>query len=332
MNFKSLASLFLLILFFTFLVRADEMPNGCGDKLGLPTVQQLALWNPLERSEYYKKMGLKITSELAVRMLSETGSKTYSSNPILMDTFRFISNELSFDRKRIEVFKDLLLKSNPESERYRYLYNQLLDSILAKFNLDTIREIDQRLRYYPYYYGLEFHWNDGEAFPETSYQAIHRFIGELQLPQNFRVVDIGSGFGRLGFYLAIFRPDVRYVGIELVKERVELAKSAQRRLGLTQPWFLTGNLAYVRLPVADAYYAYFPTNPTTSKTLLAQMKKFAKDKNIQIWVSHDFEGIQEAEGHWLHKSQILHTAFGNITVYESVRRSSHLDHHDSGKD
>ena len=71
-----------------------------------------------------------------------------------------------------------------------------------------------------------------------------RFLDEIgqYLPKTGQVLDIGCGFGLFSLYYAHLHPDVAFHGVDLDARRIEMARSAAKRLGVT-------NVSY---EVADA--------------------------------------------------------------------------------
>ncbi|MCB9663982.1 MAG: class I SAM-dependent methyltransferase [Alphaproteobacteria bacterium] len=69
-----------------------------------------------------------------------------------------------------------------------------------------------------------------------------RFLLEIgqYLPEQGRVLDVGCGFGLFALYFAQLHPGVQVHGIDLKPERIELARRAAERLGLTNVTFDVG--------------------------------------------------------------------------------------------
>ncbi|NQT53887.1 class I SAM-dependent methyltransferase [bacterium] len=71
-----------------------------------------------------------------------------------------------------------------------------------------------------------------------------RFLDEIgqYLPKTGQVLDIGCGFGLFSLYYAHLHPDVAFHGVDLDARRIEMARGAAEKLGVT-------NVSY---EVADA--------------------------------------------------------------------------------
>lgn len=64
----------------------------------------------------------------------------------------------------------------------------------------------------------------------TSYLDFHQITKNLNLPQNARVLDVGCGYARFAIVLRALRPDVEFVGLEIVKERAQEARKVLKNL------------------------------------------------------------------------------------------------------
>ncbi|MFN8574767.1 MAG: class I SAM-dependent methyltransferase [Gemmatimonadaceae bacterium] len=105
------------------------------------------------------------------------------------------------------------------------------------------------------------------AFPTATQRAYARirfliigprFLREIarHLPSQGDVLEIGSGFGLTGLFLASTRPDLVIHGYDLDAKRIELAGQAAQRLGLPNIRFSVGDAARLTLTRGfDAAYA-----------------------------------------------------------------------------
>lgn len=62
-----------------------------------------------------------------------------------------------------------------------------------------------------------------------------RFLDEIgqYLPKHGRVLDVGCGFGLFSLYYALTSPRLQIHGVDISPSRIELARCAAKRLGLT---------------------------------------------------------------------------------------------------
>jgi 2-polyprenyl-3-methyl-5-hydroxy-6-metoxy-1,4-benzoquinol methylase len=56
-----------------------------------------------------------------------------------------------------------------------------------------------------------------------------------------RILEIGCGFGLFGCYFASRWPEIKYVGLDINTHRIEMAREAARRLGLSNAHFEHGD-------------------------------------------------------------------------------------------
>jgi len=77
-----------------------------------------------------------------------------------------------------------------------------------------------------------------------------RFLEEIRqfLPAEGDVFEVGSGFGLFGLYFARMSPHLVIRGVDVDEQRIHLAQSARRRLGLSNVAFAVGNARTVHLP------------------------------------------------------------------------------------
>lgn len=79
-------------------------------------------------------------------------------------------------------------------------------------------------------------------------------ILHLSMKGKKRVLEIGCGFGLFGCYFALRDPEIRYHGIDVNEGRIEMARAAASRLGITNARFETGD-ARGALNLDDEYDA-----------------------------------------------------------------------------
>lgn len=75
-----------------------------------------------------------------------------------------------------------------------------------------------------------------------------RFLDEIgqYLPERGRVLDVGCGFGLFSLYFAQLHPEVTIEGFDLSESRVEMARRAAQRLGLSNATFHVQNAVDLR--------------------------------------------------------------------------------------
>lgn len=120
---------------------------------------------------------------------------------------------------------------------------------------------------------------------QSGYSTILLALHHLDLKSGSRVIDLGSGYGRVGLVYSLLRPDIDFIGYEYVPHRVENSNQASQSLGLQ------GNLSFrvqdlslpsFRIPDADVYYLFDPFTEETYRHVLAQIVEVSRRKNITI--------------------------------------------------
>lgn len=119
----------------------------------------------------------------------------------------------------------------------------------------------------------------------TPYRVICRWGKTLNLKPDTKVVDLGSGVGRIPLTLGLLYPEVKFTGIELMKERHEMAEGARRGLKLKNVVFECRNAAKRGLPPADYYYFFNPFVGDTLRQVFRQLKNFSAHRNFKIAVA-----------------------------------------------
>ncbi len=166
------------------------------------------------------------------------------------------------------------------------------------------------------HFGLEQYTYEG-----TPYEYTRWFLHMLDPQKDDVVYDLGSGYGRVPLYGAITTP-AHYKGIEIVPERVDLARDVKQRLGLP-------NVTFISAPVSDCDFSdgtlFFLFNPFLEKTFrdtLDRLETLAKNKRIRIvcWGGGRTEllGFQP----WLHEmskeSRDSQPFTYKIKIFESI--------------
>jgi len=133
-------------------------------------------------------------------------------------------------------------------------------------------------------------WNhlSPEVF-QTPYSELAEILDRLRVPVGGLVVDLGAAYGRLGFLIAARRPDLKFLGIEIVRERVREANRVAALHRLKPPAFSLreGDLSHhelenLGLAEADAFFTYdFGTLDDVSG-LLRQLQAVARKRPIQL--------------------------------------------------
>jgi ubiquinone/menaquinone biosynthesis C-methylase UbiE len=96
------------------------------------------------------------------------------------------------------------------------------------------------------------------------------------------VADLGAGYGRLGFILARHYPDVKFLGLELVPERVREGARALAMFPAPNARLETANLSSFPIPEANIYFIYdFGARQSILKAL-DDLRRIAKTTEIRV--------------------------------------------------
>lgn len=92
---------------------------------------------------------------------------------------------------------------------------------------------------------------------QCSYHDLYQIFIALKMKPQQKIVDLGAGYGRIGIFLHHFLPSAHFLGIELVKERVEEANRIYAQNGLKNKLMIEGDLSKLtELPSGDFYFIY----------------------------------------------------------------------------
>lgn len=155
---------------------------------------------------------------------------------------------------------------------------------------------------------------------QSGYSTILLALEAISLNRGAKIVDLGSGYGRVGLVCSLLRPDTQIIGYEFVPHRVDVSNKASEILGLSNRLkFITQDLSdeNFSIPDADIYYLYDPFTKETYKYVLDQIVEVSKRQNITIVTKGNakswFDEISKA--HSWQKPIIIDE--GNLCIYRS---------------
>lgn len=93
---------------------------------------------------------------------------------------------------------------------------------------------------------------------QTPYSELIQILRELNLPIGSTLIDLGSGYGRMGLMMQIYFPELLFLGYELEPERVNEAKRIFRNLQLNENVFTQQDIGNenFQLPDFDCAFIY----------------------------------------------------------------------------
>ncbi len=155
---------------------------------------------------------------------------------------------------------------------------------------------------------------------QSGYSTVLTALRYLNPKQNARLIDLGSGYGRVGLVIGLLRPDVDFIGYEYVQHRVDISNKTSHNLSMDQHVrFLTQDLSSkeFQIPEADIYYLYDPFSEDTYKYVLSQLIHISRHKKISIATKGNARGwlmtIAKNEN-WPHHREFDN---GNLCLFDS---------------
>ncbi|MBI5650471.1 MAG: class I SAM-dependent methyltransferase [Chloroflexi bacterium] len=96
------------------------------------------------------------------------------------------------------------------------------------------------------------------AYAFIRFKIIHlRFLEEIEqyLPDHGTILDLGCGFGLFSLYIAARKPHAQIIGIDINDPRLQIARAAAQKLGITNVTYERGDLRAWRpaQKIAGAY-------------------------------------------------------------------------------
>jgi len=153
----------------------------------------------------------------------------------------------------------------------------------------------------------------------TPYTEILEMLSRLRLLPGQTVVDLGAGYGRMGFVVGQHFPGVKFIGYEYVLARVEEARRCLNPWNFPDIRMEQANLADLAFSpaIADAYFLYdYGTREAIRKTLEDLRAIAARQPITVIGRGRASRDAIERETPWL--SQVNRPEHhGNYTIYKS---------------
>lgn len=158
---------------------------------------------------------------------------------------------------------------------------------------------------------------------QTPYAEILDF---LQLLKNYKInkiVDLGAGYGRVGIVQASVFPDARFLGYEIIEERVLEGKRVFQELGLSNCDLLSEDILSesFTLPKADVYFIYDFSDPMDLKFILNMLSDIvfkeeffivAKGAGIRSMISNKYPQFFSSHGVIHTKEWSLYSSFVDL--------------------
>jgi len=118
----------------------------------------------------------------------------------------------------------------------------------------------------------------------TPYTEIRTLLAQLDPKAEQRIVDLGAGYGRMGFVIGRHFPEVHFMGYEIVSERVDEANRCLKKFNYPKVQMRVADLSAPDFkPLeADVYFLYdFGSRAAIEKTLF-DLRGIARTRPIQV--------------------------------------------------
>lgn len=226
--------------------------------------------------------------------------------------------EFPLQREAVRLLVERAQKLGPEEFRLfsreliriisAYCHNEAFfqDVLYRAFDgLDEVLEIDylETRQMMPESQGSERLYEGGGVGVQTSYSTILKVLEQLQLSENSHLVDLGSGFGRVGLTAGLWREDLRFSGYEYVGHRVAASNASAERAGVSdRVRFLQQDLsdASFQIPAADAYYLYDPFSASTYQHVFARLAELGRERKTAVIAK---AGAKQSFQRWMNDSE-----------------------------
>lgn len=119
---------------------------------------------------------------------------------------------------------------------------------------------------------------------QTPYTELRYLLELLKLEPGETIVDLGAGYGRMAFVVGRHAPEVRFIGYEVVPERVREAKRCLARLEDSNTEIVEADLASTefRPHEADVYFLYDYGSRSAIEKTLADLREIAAKRSITV--------------------------------------------------
>lgn len=217
------------------------------------------------------------------------------------------------------------------SRKDPYLFSKEID---RKLDFRLFKIESKLLKKYRAFYKSEDDSNRKKHFPSCqAWIGLHHYT--LQTPYCFIyeafqylksincdlrfVIDIGAGYGRVGLVVSQAYEDVRFIGYEVVKERVREGNRVFEKFGLSNFILINENVLKQEfsLPLADVYFIYDFGEKDDIYLLLEIISRYTAAKEIFLIANGDYvnELLSGMSLTWKLEHDLNHN--GKMKIYRS---------------
>lgn len=129
-----------------------------------------------------------------------------------------------------------------------------------------------------FWYGLEI------QSLQTPYSEIVEMIDYVKPQTGDTWVDLGAGYGRMGFTLGFVRPTVNFIGYEFVQDRVDEGNRIITQWGLKQSVMKQADISKDDFAIDDAhlFFLYDFGSKDDIYKVLEKLRVLARKRSIQV--------------------------------------------------
>lgn len=119
---------------------------------------------------------------------------------------------------------------------------------------------------------------------QTPYAEILQMLNFVQPLKGEHWIDLGAGYGRMGYVMGFIFPEVKFTGYEIVVERVHEGQRILKQWDLQNALLFCTDIAAVdfALPMADVFFIYDFGTQKDIEQCMEYLKKIAKQKKITV--------------------------------------------------
>lgn len=164
------------------------------------------------------------------------------------------------------LFCDLVHTTMLDDIKY---YDNLFHKMICSVLDEGVPELRLAVDKDPYWKHEFFYWMGDFLNP----QYMRHIAPMLQDGELF--VDIGAGSGQPGLILGAARPGVKFLGLEVIEEKVKYANGLAKRFGLDNVEFIQQDLSdiHFNIPSAKYYYLFNPVRGLILEKVLGDIRR-----------------------------------------------------------
>jgi hypothetical protein len=151
---------------------------------------------------------------------------------------------------------------------------------------------------------------------QTTYGELYEALKFINPKKEQIFCDLGAGYGRLGILIGLLFKKVRFIGVEIVEQRVLEGNRVFDCLSLSQSELINGTLGKIPLPFADYYFLYDFGSVVEINAVLELISKNLRDGPVTIIArGRGVRSIINNKHHWL--SIVYQSRLDSFVIYST---------------